>query len=319
MASRRGKRSMMSLSDYARLFTSLARKKASRLIHGRAGQYWDERHLDPRFSREEWSFHPAAKARLHQLLGYPSREEWFYDKYLKDKSGLRGLGIGVGLAATELRLLEMGAFAHYDLYDVSPEPLAQAKRAAATMGLAGKIDCICQDIDTLDLGVERYDVITFMASLHHMANLDILRKCKTALKPGGRLWAAEYIGPDRFQFPDEHAEFARRFYRAVHPGLKKFWCPELTFPTAAEVITADPTESIHSSDIPKAMHTTFENVETINTYGTFVFILFWSLLHDALYESPIGQEFVKTVLDIDTMLIDSGQLPHYFAYFVATK
>jgi hypothetical protein len=43
------------------------------------------------------------------------------------------------------------------------------------------------------------------------------------------------------------------------------------------------------------------------------------LLHDALYESPIGQEFVATVLEIDTMLIDSGQLPHYFAYYVATK
>jgi len=286
----------------------------------RASQYWNTRHFDPRYLREEWSFHPAAKARLHKLLGYSSREEWFWVNYLNGKSGLRGLGIGVGLGQTELRLVTTGVFAHYDLFDVSADALEQAKGEAEAIGVGDKVECIFGDIDSFDLGIERYDLITFIASLHHMCDLDsLLHKCKVALKPTGRLWAAEYIGPDRFQFPEEHTEFARRFYRSLHPGLKKLWNPELQFPTAAEVIAADPTESIHSSKIPDAIHSTFDQVETIYTYGTFVFILFWSLLHDALYESPLGQEFVTTALEIDTMLIDSGRLPHYFAYFVATK
>ena len=286
----------------------------------RARQYWDHRHFDPDYLRQEWSFHPAAKARLHRLLGYPSREEWFWAKYLRGKSGLRGIGIGVGLAQTELRLTTTGAFAQYDLYDVSPSALEQARHDAAAVGVSDKITCICEDIDDLDLGVERYDLVTFIASLHHMNDLEgILGKCKIALKPGGLLWAVEYIGPDRFQFPDQDTEFAKRFYRAVHPGLKKLWNSELQVPTADEVIKADPTEAIHSSRIPDAVHAAFQNVETIHTYGSFAFILFWSLLHDALYESPLGQEFVTSVLDIDTMLIDSGRLPHYFAYFVARK
>jgi ubiquinone/menaquinone biosynthesis C-methylase UbiE len=286
----------------------------------RTRQYWDDRHFDPGYAREEWSFHPAAKARLHRLLGASSREEWFWTKYLSGKTGLRGVGIGVGLGQTELRLVSSGAFAQYDFYDVSPAALEQVKRDAEKIGVSDKIKCICADIDALELGTESYDLVTFIASLHHMNDLpDILGKCKAALRPGGRLWAVEYIGPDRFQFPDKDTEFARRFYRSVHPGLKKFWTPELQFPSAEEVIKADPTESIHSSKIPAVMHATFKNVETVNTYGTFAFILFWGLLHDALYESPIGQEFVATVLDIDTMLIDSGQLPHYFAYYVATK
>ena len=37
------------------------------------------------------------------------------------------------------------------------------------------------------------------------------------------------------------------------------------------------------------------------------------------YEAPLGNEFVTTVMEIDAMLIDRGELPHYFAYFVATK
>ena len=285
-----------------------------------ARQYWDDRHFEPGYLREEWSFHPAAKARLHNLLGYSSREEWFWARYLNGKTELRGLGIGVGLGQTELRLITTGVFAHYDLYDISPAALEHVRRDAEAIGLANKVNCICQDVDSMELGVERYDLVTFIASLHHMDDLEtLLRKCRAALKPGGRLWAVEYIGPDRFQFPDEHTEFAKRFYRSIHPGLKKLWAPELTFPSIEEVVAADPTEAIHSSKISLAIRATFENVEMINTYGTLPFILFWRLLHDDLYESPIGQEFVKTILDIDTMLIDSGQLPHYFAYFVATK
>lgn len=288
--------------------------------HGRAARHWDERHFDPGYSRQEWSFHPAALARLATLLGYNCREEWFWAKYLNGRNHLRGIGIGVGLAQTELSLLSTGVFARYDLYDLSPLALDSARREAEAIGFAGNVGYVCEDIAFADLGKERYDLVTFIASLHHIAALDeTLRKCKEALKPGGHLWAVEYIGPDRFQYPDEHTEFARRFYRSLHPGVKKLWTPELQFPTREEVVAADPTEAIHSSRIPAAIHATFDKVETIYTYGTFAFILSWGLLADALYEAPLGREFMTTILDIDTLLIDSGKLPHYFAFFVATK
>jgi SAM-dependent methyltransferase len=288
--------------------------------YGRAAQHWDRQHFDQSFLRGEWSFHPAAKAKLHKLLGFGAREEWFWANYLNGKSNLRGLGIGVGLAKTELSLLTTGVFSSYDLYDVSPVALDAAKEDATAIGVVEKCNFLRGDIYETDLGSETYDVVTFVASLHHMEDLDgILAKCKRALKPGGVLWAIEYIGPDRFQYPPEHTEFAKRFFRSVHPGLTKVWCPELTPPTVAEVISVDPTESVHSSDIPRAMNAAFDDVTTLYTYGTFAFILFWGLLHDALYESVLGNEFVETVMEIDEMLIDTGKLPHYFAYFVAKK
>ena len=266
--------------------------------------------------RGEWSYHPGAKARLHKLLGFGTREEWFWTKYLRGRSNLAGIGIGVGLAQTELSLVSTGAFVSYDLYDVSAGALAAARHSAAEMGIGDKINCRCEDIHAVDLAPESYDVVTFIASLHHIEDVaGILAKCKRALKPGGLLWAVEYVGPDRFQYPDEHTEFAKRFYRSIHPGLKKLWVPELTFPTVSEVISVDPTESVHSSAIPGAIAATFAKVDVLHTYGTFAFILFWGLLHDALYESPLGLEFVDTVMDIDALLIDGGKLPHYFAYF----
>ncbi|SDJ55500.1 Methyltransferase domain-containing protein [Aliiruegeria lutimaris] len=172
----------------------------------------------------------------------------------------------------------------------------------------------------MDLPDASYDVITFIASLHHFDDLDgILKRCERALAPGGVLWATEYIGPDYFDYPEEHRDLARRLWRTLGPEVKKTWIPELQFPTVEQVIEADPTESIHSSEIPRAMKEAFEDVEIIPTYGTFAFILFWGLNHDALYETDIGREFAATVMDLDTALIDSGALPHYFAYLIGRK
>lgn len=279
--------------------------------------YWDKMHFANDFLRGEWSFHPAAKARLHRLLDAPSREDWFCDRYLKGRSGLRALGIGVGRCETELNILSKSNIVQYDLYDVSPVALDAGRQYATTLGVVDRARFCCEDIHTVDLPPGGYDVITFIASLHHIEDLDgILKRCARALAPGGVLWAAEYIGPDYFDFPEEHRDLARRLWQALSPEVKKTWISELQFPTVEEVIAADPTESIHSSDIPRAMRNAFSEVEVVPTYGTFAFILFWGLNPDALYESEIGREFVRTVMDLDTALIGSGALPHYFAYLI---
>jgi SAM-dependent methyltransferase len=282
--------------------------------------HWDKQHFANEFLRGEWSFHPQAKARLHRLLGAPSREDWFCDRYLKGRKNLRALGIGVGTCTTELNILTKSNIVQYDLYDLSPVALDAGRKMAAELGVSDRARFFCEDIHKVDLAVRRYDVITFVASLHHIADLDgILKRCERALAPGGVLWAAEYIGPDYFDYPEEHRDLARRLWRALGPEVKKTWIRELQFPTVEEVKAADPTESAHSSQIPRAMQDAFAQVEIIPTYGTFAFILFWGLNPDALYETEIGREFVRTVMDLDTALIDSGALPHYFAYLIARK
>ena len=219
-----------------------------------AANYWDQRHFDPSFLRGEWSFHPYAKRRLHRLLGgVSSREAWFHDNYLKGRTGLRALGIGVGRAASELALLQLGGIDRYELFDVSPVALADGAQEAERLGVANKAEFCNLDIQSTELEDNAYDVITFIASLHHMTDLDpVLRKCARALAPGGVLWAAEYIGPDYFDYPPEHAEFPRRLYHMIDPSLRRAGEPDLKFPTREEVIANDPTISplfAHSRDL----------------------------------------------------------------------
>lgn len=285
-----------------------------------ASDYWDRQHFSNEFLRGEWSFHPAAKARLHRILGAPSREQWFCDNYLKGKTGLRALSIGAGRCTTELRILSMSGIARYDLYDISPVALEAGRATAEEIGVADRANFICADINEIDLGEGAYDVITFIASLHHIQDVgEILARCRRALAPGGVIWAAEYIGPNYFAYPPEHTEFAQRFWSSVKDPFKKTWVDRIVFPTVEEVIASDPTESVNSANIRSEFETIFDEVRIIETYGTFAFILFWGLNHDYLYDTEEGRKFVELVLDIDTALIDSGALPHYFAYLIGSK
>lgn len=288
----------------------------------RTAEHWDKQHFETSFLRGEWSFHPAAKARLHDRIlgGVSSREEWFWKHYLAGKSNLTALGIGVGRCESEIRLLTTGTISHYDLFDLSPVALEDGRQTARRNGVEQLASFRAEDVQHTDLPDNYYDVITFIASLHHIVDLEgVLRKCERALAPGGVIWAAEYIGPDHFDYPAEDTELARRFYRIIDSDFKKAWEPELRFPSVQEVIDVDPTESVHSSDIPRTMRAIFPNLDIIPTYGSFAFILFWCLNHDALYDTDKGREFARTVMDLDTAVLDSGRLPHYFAYLMARK
>ncbi len=286
----------------------------------KTANHWDTQHFSTAFLRAEWSAHPLAQERLHSMLGYLSREEWFIKTRLPHAPVRRGLGIGVGTAATELQLLASGAVEQFDVYDVSPVALSAAREEAQRLGVEERVRFVCEDINRVALPHETYDLVTFIASLHHIEQLEqVLRSCYAALAPGGMMWAAEYIGPDRFEYPDADTAFAERFYRILDPGLKKAWEPELHFPTPEEVILVDPTEAVHSSEIIAMARSIFPKLEIIPTYGTLAFILSWSLNHDALYETEKGHDAFRVILDLDTAMIDSGTLPHYFAYLVGTK
>jgi SAM-dependent methyltransferase len=288
--------------------------------HAKTADHWDRQHFDPIFLRREWSFHPVARKRLHKQLGAPSRERWFHDRYLKGREGLRALGVGVGRAETELNLLALGGLKHYDLYDLSPVAIEDGRKAAASRGLSKQANFVCGDIGEADLDGCHYDLITFIASLHHMDRLDaVLRTCDRVLAPGGLLWAVEYIGPDRFQYPEQDAAFPKALYRSLDSLLKLPGEPELKFPSREDVIGVDPTEAVHSSEIVATMRSIWSDLEVIGTYGTLMFMISWCLDYNAWYETAKGGEAFETIMEIDAAMIDSGRLPHYFAYLVARK
>jgi hypothetical protein len=285
-----------------------------------AADYWGENYYNEAFKRQKWQAHPPSLERMSILLGNKMRDDWFGENYVKNRPIKRALGVGVGRAETELGLLKNGAVEHFDLWDISPVGMQGAMEQARSWGMGDRLTCHIGDILESDLRSGEYGLVTFIASLHHMPELErTLCLVNRAMASEGLLWAAEYVGPDRFNYPPEHAKFAHAFWDVLPAKPRNPRLTKLTFPTPEEVEAADPSEAPCSSQIVPMMQRLFPQLDVKPMYGTFPFMVFWGLDHNALYETPEGRELVRYILAADTMLCDTGVLPHYFQYLVATK
>ena len=286
----------------------------------RTAAYWDAFALTtPQHNPAEWLDHPLTRARLEQLRGGRSVEQWLIDRYLSAGPIERAASLGAGVATIELELLQRGVVRHWDLYDVSQRSLDYAQANAERLGLDDRITLHCADFEEITFAPNTYGLITFISSLHHVANLrGMLQKVDDALTTRGVLFADEYVGPDRFAYPPEAVAIAQRFYRTIDPVLRSPW-PELPLPAPEMVRAADPTESIHSASIIPTVSEYFTEVEITPFNHALAFIIWWGLRHEALYSTPEGLDLVRTILDYDNALVKANMLENYFSYIVCKK
>jgi SAM-dependent methyltransferase len=287
----------------------------------RTAAYWDEMTAlycgsdGESTRRAEWQAHPATIAHRRKLLGGCSSQEWLMQR-LPDHVD-RALGAGCGNAKFELGLLQAGTVEHFDLCDVSSTSLESATERADQLGVADRITIRCGDL----LGADRndYGLVTFVSSLHHAVDVaTTVQFAHDILRPGGVLYADEYVGPRRFDYPPEHADLVKALYRSLAPNVRGPW-PELPQPDPADVAAADPTEAAQSDLILDALHTVFADIELAPIYGALAFILWWGLDHDALWDAQQGRDFTDVLLTLDTALGSSGALPPYFTLLVARR
>lgn len=159
-------------------------------------EHWGQSYFSETFNRREWQAHPLSIQRQYELQGNLMREEWLFSRYLNRKRVQRAASLGAGRAETEIALLELGAVEHFDLFDVSSVGIEYAKSIAEEKGFGHKVTCHVGPIGCAELNENTYDLITFVASLHHMEPLaETLERANRALTQRGIIWCAnEYIG-----------------------------------------------------------------------------------------------------------------------------
>ena len=295
--------------------SSLARRwnalRTARAEAAAARDFWDAGapgELEDRY----WGSQPLVRRAINRRIsGDPNRwpMEWFAAKYVPAALPL-GLSVGCGTGLLERDVFLKGICERLDGIDFSAESIAEARRAAEEAGLARRLDYRVEDINVVKLPRERYDIVFFHGSLHHIRNVErVLEEVRAALKPGGLLFLDEYMGPSRSEWNDGLWSFARSAFDALPPELKNR--PELAIPLPMD----DPSESVRSSAILPAVRDLFEVLEDRPYGGNILWFVFPCLDMARMREDETRA--LTRLIALEDHLLEKGWVESYFRVLVA--
>lgn len=170
-----------------------------------------------------------------------------------------------------------------------------------------------------------WNAVVAAGVLHHCADPEVLlRQLHDRLALRGRLVFLEYVGPDRFRYPDDRMEIVRRYARLLpdrlrrHPRGGRIDAPT-ALPDPDALARSYPHEAAHSATLLETARRALAAEAVLPAGG--------GLLHPLLRgreecfgRYPEGDERVLSVLcAADEQLAESGALPDAFAIFVGRR
>ncbi len=170
-----------------------------------------------------------------------------------------------------------------------------------------------------------WDAVIASDVLHHVLALeDLLARVHAALSPAGRFVFSEYVGPNRFQYPEERLELAQRYFRLLPERLRRepatgrtLWRRERIDPARLE--RERPAEAARSEAIlPMARRAFVPEAEYSGGGGLLHPVL--SGLVENFREGGTEEERLLGVLcAAEAHLSASGQIDDAFRIFVGRK
>lgn len=247
-------------------------------------------------------------------------------EFLQNRVGtknLRGLSIGCGeLTAPEMTLYKTGYFSAFDVMDIAAKLLERQEQKASAQGLEA-ITYIKQDLNRVQLGDSKYDLIWAVGTVHHIENLeDFFDQVQSALTPNGIFVMREYVGPNRIQLTDEQLAITNEILSYLPDKYK--WTPsghiknkELRVDVDA-LLQLDPSESVRSQDIVPLFKEKLDIIHLAWTGGT--------ILHPLL--NQIGSNFeqdeesiamLKILIMLERILVEKKAIPSDYIFAMAKK
>src|SRR6266852_7704561 len=186
--------------------------------------------------------------------------------HLAGRSSLRGLCLACGTGWGAIRWAETGCFRRVDAFDISPQRVETAKRAAAARQLDGILHFQAADMFRLELPAEGYDAVFAEQALHHFSPLgDTLRRVERSLAQDGLLFVDEYVGPNRNQWTTRQLTAANGMlsimplrYRITPEGDAK---TRVVRHSRLRMMLHDPSEAVESAEIMPLLREIFEVAE----------------------------------------------------------
>jgi len=294
----------------------------------KAAEYWSkwQQAVDgerPRYI--DWGDHPAVLARMYEEH-FNSRQVTLVHYLRNDFPQFQqssALSLCCGDGAFENLLVEQGVFGSIKGLDIAEARVHSARDKYCVDGKALVFEVA--DVNEGKFGHQQYDVVIAKASLHHIERLEtVFAGICSALKPEGRLLTIDFFGPTRFQWSDAQLVLANQALvelpEALRTRLDGTIKSLVTRPTVEEMIEADPSEAVRSSDLYGLLRRYFTIEREFDIGGTLLsLVLTTDILHNFDSESPEHIAYIDKLYDYERKHIRSGALTSDFKFIIACK
>lgn len=262
-------------------------------IHA-AAAHWSAREGLPG-SGEHWWEHQLIVRHVNQVIcGRPATGIAGGDvEVLRERRFAQAVSIGCGSGSKEMALLSTGVVGHFHLYEVAEARVARGREEAERRGLADRMSWHCQPADFSR--PEQVDLVYWNNALHHM--LDVERAVAWSRASGQALYMNDYVGPDRFQWPDEMLSAANEIRTILG-------APPLSRPDPELLARDDPTEAAQSEQILPAIRRHFPDAAIRPTGGVVYHLALRGLL------KRVDETLLRALLVVDRLYAERG-LTHY--------
>lgn len=247
-----------------------------------------------RSTSDFWIIPEIHKRWREKCTGNPDLEyeDYFIEKYLADRTGLRMLSAGCGAGSRERKFARYPVFELIEGIDIAGNLVSEARKTATDEKL-DNINYHTGDFVSYPFEPGIYDVILFNSSLHHFKDVNsLLRdKVKPLLKAGGYLVIFEYTGPDRLQWTKEQLDYANALLRELPVKYKRRYQSRTTKqkiyrPGWLRMLLVDPSEAVDSESILPSLHRHFETVEEKKLGWDILHLLLKDIAHNFLEDDP---------------------------------
>jgi SAM-dependent methyltransferase len=235
------------------------------------------------------------------------------------------LSLGCGYGIVERVGIEQEIARRFEGYDIAPEAVAVATEEAEKAGIGDRIVYAAADLNAIELEPGRYGAVFAAQTLHHIEALEhLLDQILGSLTEDGLFVVNEYVGPKRFQFPDEYLPLMDGLLEALpeshRRSLKDGTVKEkANRPTAKEVYDVDPSESVRSDEIMGLIEERFELVYRADFGGTLLQFVLSDIAGNFDPADPKDVAMIDLVTLYEKTLIEKGVLPSDFVYLVAKR
>lgn len=234
----------------------------------------------------------------------------------------RSLDLGCGVADRSLELFRAGASRYIEGIDISEERLAEAQRRLHDENIPGSFRA--EDVNTIQLPANTYDLIFSYHSFHHFLNLEhIMEQVHQALTPRGLFVLEEFVGPTQFQWTELQIELVRAILRFLPEDLRMYrmgWMKRFEGrPKPEEVVAASPFESIRSADILPLFKRNFQIVRERQMGGTLQHLLYNGIVHNFIRNRDAAAPYVKAIYKMEDLLMDFCLIPSDFMLLIGQR